>query len=400
MEALIDTQNDTVWFHKMIEPISQLLEDKGIDISNDTAVKLNFKIFLTLLLYFYLKGIDTLRSLITDLNTNLDSSHIGLFPVGLSTIHDAFYRYPLTVFQNIYFYLLQSLPVYEIEEFRELGRLVLADGSIFRMAISDFWAEFRTKAKALKLHLHFELNQMVTTCFCVTHAKHDERKVLAKYLEEAVTYIADRGYLCFDFFFKIVEKKAFFIIRSRKNLIYQLKEQLTVQMIDSVKHIFFQVTDELVTFDADKHHHNYRRISFRTHKTLFILITNRLDLTTYQIIRLYAFRWQIELFFRFFKRTLNGIHLINRGQNGVSIQFYLILIVNLLMMRFKRQQMQQCLFEKKNTKNSQIYKIDSAEHFLKSLGEQIPTYLTISKQEINAIRNNLFKSVQLEFEFL
>jgi hypothetical protein len=400
MEALINTHHHTVWFHKLVEPVSRLFEDNKIKIENDTAEKLYFEMFLKLLLYFYLKGIDTLRSLITDLKTNPDSRRVGLFPVGLSTIHDAFYRYPLTIFQSIYCYLLQSLPVCEIEEFKEFGRFVLTDGSVFRMAISDFWAEFRKKAKALKLHLHFELNQMVTTCFCVTHAKQDERKVLAEHLEEAVTYIADRGYLCFDFFFKIVEKQAFFIIRSRKNLNYQIKKQFTVQMIDSVKHIFFQVTDELVTFDADKHQQQYRRISFRTHQTLFILITNRLDLTTYQIIRLYAFRWQIELFFRFFKRTLNGIHLINHGQNGVSIQFYLILIVNLLLMRFKKLQMQQCLNEKKKIGNSQVYKIESAERFIKSLSEEIPNELKISKQEINAIRNILFKCVQLEFEFL
>ena len=147
MEALINTQNDSVWFHKLIEPISQLLEENRVNIENDTAQKLNFKIFLTLLLYFYLKGIDTLRSLITDLNTNPDSSQVGLFPVGLSTIHDAFYRYPLKVFQNIYFYLLQSLSVHETDEFKELGRLILTDGSVFRMAISDFWADFRKKTK-------------------------------------------------------------------------------------------------------------------------------------------------------------------------------------------------------------------------------------------------------------
>ena len=260
MEALIDTQNDTVLFHQLVKPIRQLLEDKKVDIENDTAKKLNFKLFLTLLLYFYLQGIDTLRSLITDLHTNPDSSRAGLFIVGLSTIHDAFYRYPLKLFQNIYVYLLQSLPIYEIEEFKELGRLILTDGSLFRMSVNDFWAEFRKKAKALKLHLHFELNQMVTTCFWVTHAKQDERKQLAKHIEKAVTYIADRGYLCFKFFHQILEKEAFFIIRSRKNLIYQVKEQLTVQLIDSVKHIFFEVTDQLVQFHADEKQQIYRRI--------------------------------------------------------------------------------------------------------------------------------------------
>lgn len=399
MEALINTQDDSILFIQLVKPISQLLEDKKLEFKDDPAKKLTFNTFLKLLLYFYLQRIDTLRSLITDLRTNPDSSRAGLFIIGLSTIHDAFYRYPLSLFQRIYVCLLQSFPIYEIEEFKELGRLVLTDGSLFRMAINDFWAEFRKKSKALKLHLHFELNQMVTTCFCVTHAKQDERTQLAKHIEKAVTYIADRGYLCFKFFHKIVEKEAFFIIRSRKNLVYQVKEQLTVQLIDSVKHIFFQITDELVQFNADEKQHIYRRISFRTHQTVFVLITNRFDLTTYQIIRLYAFRWQIELFFRFFKRTLNGIHLINHGQNGVTIQFYVILIVNLLLMRLKRQRIQQCILKQKNKDNYQNLNIKSVEHFLKSLGDQIPSYLKITKQEINAIRNCLFRSVQLEFEF-
>jgi len=400
LEAIINTQVDSVWFHKIIEPITQLLEDKKIKVENDTAEKLFFTKFLTLLLYFYLQGIDTLRSLITDIKTNPNIDKIGFAFVGLSTIHDAFHRYSVLLFQDIYLHLLKTLPVYEIEEFKQLGRVVISDSSIFRMAISDFWAEFRKNAKGLKLHLHFELNQMIATCFLVTNAKSDERKILAKYIEKAVTYIADRGYLCFDFFFKIVEKEAFFIIRSRKNLKYQIKEQLVVQLIDAVKYIFLQVTDELVVFEADDHQQSYRRISFRTHQTLFIIITNRLDLTTYQIIRLYAFRWQIELFFRFFKRTLNAIHLINHGHNGVTIQFYMILIVNLLLMKFKRQQTQQYLSEKKeNNSNHKKYETNSVEYFLKNLGDQIPHDFKLRKQEINAIRNSLFKSIQLSFDF-
>jgi hypothetical protein len=399
LEALIDTRINTDLFQQLIDPVHHWLEDNKVAIGTDTAKILTFKLFLKLLLYFYLKGIDTLRSLITDLQTSPDSARAGLFPVGLSTIHDAFYRYSLQLFQAIYVDLLKRFSIAEIAEFKELGRLIVTDGSLFRLAINDFWAEYRTRVKALKLHLHFELNQMVTTCFWVTQAKQDDRRELAQHLEQAVTYIADRGYACFKFFYQIVEREAFFIIRSRKNLIYLVKQPLTVQLRDSVKQIFFQVTDELVIFKADQQQHPYRRISFRTRQTLFVLITNRLDLTTYQIIRLYAFRWQIELFFRYFKRTLNGIHLINHGHNGVSIQFYVILVVNLLLMRFKKYQQQQYLSKQTTTNKVNITNIDSVEHFLESLGSQIPSYSKIKKQEINVIRNALFRSVQLEFEF-
>ena len=390
---------DAVWFHRIVKPISQLLDEQQITIEHDSAVKLVFEKFLTLLLYFYLKGIDTLRSLITELKSNQDIDKIGLFLVGLSTIHDAFHRYSLVLFQNIYCQLLRTLPINEIEEFKEFGRLIISDGSIFRMAINDFWADFRDQSKALKLHLQFELNQMLTTCFCVTSANSDERKILATQLEPAVTYIADRGYLCFNFFFQIVEKGAFFIIRSRKNLTYQIKQPLAVQLIDAVQYLFFHVTDELVVFKADHHQQCYRRISFRTHETLFVLITNRFDLSTYQIIRLYAFRWQIELFFRFFKRALNAIHLINHSQNGVTIQFYVILIVNLLLIRFKQQQLQQYLFDQKQNHSNSLQNMGSVEYFMKNIGNQIPNDFKIRKQELNTIRIALLMSVQLAFDF-
>jgi len=219
-------------------------------------------------------------------------------------------------------------------------------------------------------------------------------------LNKQSTYIADRGYLCFDLFNTIVSRQAFFIIRVRKNLIYQLKKELSVQLVEAVKYIFFQVTDELVVFNADNHQHVYRRISFKTRNTLFILVTNRFDLTTYQIIRLYALRWQIELFFRYFKRTLKAIHLINNSPNGVTIQFYLILIVNLLLLKYKQEQMQSYLFDKKHQNhitNSDFF--TSPEEFLKALYDEIPINFKIQKQEMVAIRNSLFKCAQLQFDF-
>ena len=397
MEALINTQKEVVWFHKITEPVLEFLSKKIILPENDSGEKLFFSRFVTLLLYFYLQGIDSLRSLVTTLKTDDNVEKIGLCPIGLSTIHDAFCRYQVDLFKSIYVRLLQTFPVTCLEEFKELGRFIISDGSVFPMAIRNLWAEFRKNSRALKLHLNFELNQMIPSCFLVTSGKGDERHSLSKMIEKAVTYIADRGYISFDFFKTICDRGAFFIIRVRKNLHYQPIEQLPIRLKDSVKFIFFQVTDELVKFDADKYQTSYRRISFRTRSTLFVLVTNRLDLSTYQIIRLYAFRWQIELFFRYFKRTLNGIHIIHNSQNGVTIQFYIMLITNLLLLKFKQDLLNGYLLQKKICANpTRFY---SPEDFVKSIGDQIPKPFKITKQEMIAIRNFLLKSIQLAFDF-
>jgi len=162
----------------------------------------------------------------------------------------------------------------------------------------------------------------------------------------------------------------------------------------------FQITDELVRFNSDPYGRTYRRISFRTRQTLFILVTNRLDLTTFEIIRLYAFRWQIELFFRYFKRTLKAIHLLNIYENGVTIQFYMVLIAHLLILRYKQQQLQLCLFKRNELlKLSSKHSFGSTEDFIESLGKSIPINFKIKKQEWNFIKNSLLKCVQLTFDF-
>jgi hypothetical protein len=41
--------------------------------------------------------------------------------------------------------------------------------------------------------------------------------------------------------------------------------------------------------------------------------------------------------FKFFKRTLNGLHLINLSHNGVEIQFTLFLIASVLLLHFNQR---------------------------------------------------------------
>lgn len=399
MEATSKFSEDPLLFYELAKPLETLLENPANLPEKDTAKRLTFKIFVNLLLYFYFSGIDTLRSLITDLKTK-DVSQIGLLLVGLSTIHDAFCRYQARLFQRLYLALLKIVPSQQIQEFQELGPIVFVDGSTFPIIISAIWAEFRTHKNALKLHLGFSLNQMIASCFLITAATYDERKALAQLIEAGFTYIADRGYLSFELFKSITDKPAFFIIRVRKKLKYEIDKALPAQLIDSVKYIFLQITDELVRFNSDQHGRIYRRISFRTRQTTFILVTNRFDLTTFEIIRLYALRWQIELFFRYLKRTLKTIHLLNTYENGVTIQFYIVVISHLLVLRYKQQQMQIYLFKKQELlKLSPSFVFGSTEDFIESLGKSIPVNFKIKKQEWIAIKNSLFKCVQLKFDF-
>ena len=61
-----------------------------------------------------------------------------------------------------------------------------------------------------------------------------------------------------------------------------------------------------------------------------LLVTDRIDLSAETIALIYRYRWQIELFFRWFKCILGCSHLLSLSENGVSIQVYCALIASML----------------------------------------------------------------------
>ena len=72
--------------------------------------------------------------------------------------------------------------------------------------------------------------------------------------------------------------------------------------------------------------------SFRTTEVVytFLLVTDRFDLPAETIALIYRYRWQVELFFRWFKCILGCRHLLAHSKNGVTLQIYCALIASML----------------------------------------------------------------------
>jgi hypothetical protein len=211
------------------------------------------------------------------------------------------------------------------------------------------WASYTEKHQALKLHLCFDLNRMLPVNFIIGSGNFRYRQALRDMLEAGVTYIADRGYMCFQLFDDIQKALSFFVFRVKNNLVKEVSEPLKVELPAVVQPLFSNVLDEKVQCPNDKNQNIYRLVRFQIGTELYCLLTNRFDLTTFQIICVYAYRWQIELLFRFLKRTMNGIHLIKNDRKGVTIQFGSKLITAILLLHLKQDILEE--IEIRNTQN-------------------------------------------------
>ena len=324
-------------FEKIIEPVILFIKEEQNRLKNDEKLyKLSLYYFMVSLIDAVINKTQSIRLLITEIKTNPDLKKLGFVLASPSMYSEAFSRYKPEVFQRIFAKLIEIIEIKDLPEIRTLGRFILLDGSLFPAFKNMEWAKYTSTCQALKMHLAYELNRMIPVQFISSEANDSERKVFMELLEAGVTYITDRGYLSFDIFQRVTEKQAFFITRIRYNMRASIQTVLEVNIPESWNFYLSEVTDALVIFSGDKSKVTYRLVCFYVFGEWYRMTTNRLDLKTSEIIILYAYRWQVELFFRGIKRTLDALHLWNHEPNGVKIQFYIYLIVYVLLIYFKQ----------------------------------------------------------------
>lgn len=330
-----DSERHCTTFDALFQPLEATLAQHEQDHPPHHREVLRFAQFVRLLVYHFVKSCESGRQLLTD--TLSATSELGLPQVKRATFFDAFRRFPVAWFASLLSFLLTATIWKAIPELDALGKLYCIDGSVFPAIASMLWAEYTSRHRAIRLHLCFELNRMIPVHFLVDAGKSNEKKALLHMLEAGVTYIADRGYLSFPLLAAITTAQAFFVVRAKSNLVYQRVKRMPIALPAVVQHIFRHVTDQRVRLSNAKGQPIYRLISFFVGQERYLILTNRLDATTFQVILLYAYRWQVELIFRFLKRSLNGLHLLSHSKEGVTIHFYALLITALLELRLKQQ---------------------------------------------------------------
>lgn len=324
-------------FEKILEPAIPMIKEIQQTLNGDSdKYTLSFTEFTTNLFFGIFSKIKSVSQMITEIKTSPNARKIGLVNASKSMYSEAFRRYKPDLFRKIFIYLLQSCNFLCIPEINQLGRIFVVDGSLFPAVSKMTWAGYKKCANAVKLHMSFSLNRMIPVNFLISEGKYSEKKFLASAAEDGSTYICDKGYVSFEIFKYILDAGAYFIIRGKSNLKFSVKELLTADIPVEMMRFFKNISDSVIVLCNDAAQNVYRIVKFEAMGETYILITNRFDLSSYEIIMLYAYRWQVELCFRFLKRTFNGIHLLSHSPGGVQVQFYLFMIAYILLIHFKQ----------------------------------------------------------------
>jgi len=203
--------------------------------------------------------------------------------------------------------------------------LYALDSTTIDLCLSLFpWARFRKHKGAVKMHTLLDLHGNIPTFIRITDGKVHDVNILDEILPEAgAFYVMDRGYVDFARLYNFTLSSAFFVVRTKKNVLLQRRYSHPVDKSTGVR------SDQTVilatTGSATAYPDALRRVSYFdtvTGKRLKFL-TNNFTLPALTIAQIYKKRWEVELFFRWIKMHLRIKAFFGTSENAVKTQIWI-----------------------------------------------------------------------------
>lgn len=210
--------------------------------------------------------------------------------------------------------------------------LYALDSTTIDLCLSLFpWARFRKHKAAVKMHTLLDLHGNIPTFIRITDGTVHDVNILDEILPEAgAFYVMDRAYIDFERLYWFTLCSAFFVVRTKENLLLQRRYSRPVDKSTGVRsdHTVFLTALESAKVYPDP----LRRVSYHdveTDKRLKFL-TNNFALPPLTIAQIYRSRWQVELFFKWIKQHLRIKAFFGTSDNAVKTQIWIAVSVYVL----------------------------------------------------------------------
>lgn len=226
-----------------------------------------------------------------------------------------------------------------------LKTLTAVDGTFFSMAPRVAWALYakpnatprqprkQNQRGNIRLDLHFNVLRGIPEQPVLSDGRTPEYRTLKDHLLAGRFYVLDRAYHCYETLTAILAAKSDFLVRLRGDMRFEVLEKHPLSASDRCAKVMAFQTVRAGSARGQA------ELGERPLKLLELtgddgqpmrLLTNRVDLDAEVLGVAYRHRWQIELFFRWLKCTVNFRHFFSESENGVALQIGAAVIGTLL----------------------------------------------------------------------
>jgi IS4 transposase len=181
------------------------------------------------------------------------------------------------------------------------------------------------------MHTLLDLRGNIPTFIRITDGKVHDVNILDELLiETGAFYVMDRGYVDFERLYAFTLSLAFFVVRTKENVLLQRRYSHPVDKSTGVR------SDQTVVLatagSATAYPDTLRRVSYFdavTGKRL-VFLTNNFTLPALTIAQIYKQRWQVELFFKWIKQHLRIKRFLGTSENAVKTQIWIAVSIYVL----------------------------------------------------------------------
>jgi IS4 transposase len=188
------------------------------------------------------------------------------------------------------------------------------------------------------MHTLLDLHGNIPTFISITDGKVHDVNILDEILPEAgAFYVVDRAYVDFKRLYRFTLSAAFFVVRTKSNVVLQRRYSHPVDKATGVRS---DHTVILTTIESAKAYPEVlRRVSYLDVKTRkrFKFLTNNFLLPALTIAQIYKCRWQVELFFKWIKQHLRIKAFYGTSENAVKTQIWIAVSVYVLVAIVRKQ---------------------------------------------------------------
>ena len=310
-----------------------------------------------LLLYYYTPVITSVRGLQQVSEFKSIKKKLKLPRFSLGSFSEAGNVFDPELLPPIIEKLVEHIPETETKNKRlqDIGlQLTLVDGTLLKALPKMVWALWQDENhRAAKMHLEYDLLKAIPTGAKLTSANEYEARVLKERIEKGKLYVMDRGYADYTLIRDIIDAKSSFIVRLESSAVYEVLEECSIskknaeagvqkdmivklgsryakQLHDKELRVVQIHVNNIETSSRPRNKSEAKNYRNNTGEYTMLLATDQLEMDVEIISDLYRYRWQIELFFRWFKKILAADRLLSLSENGMTIVMYTALIASIL----------------------------------------------------------------------
>ena len=216
-----------------------------------------------------------------------------------------------------------------VKDFFISNNVYAFDSSTISLCLSVYWwTKLHHGKGGVKLHELYDVKTDIPSFSVITDASvHDLQVMELIPYERGSFYIFDRAYMATKKLFLIEEAGAYFVVREKHKMSYEVVEDKGYNNPSSGI-----MADQTIRFKGHKTRKQYpielRRVVFYDHdgNRTFVFYTNNFEVTAEQVALLYKYRWRVELFFKWLKQHLRIKEFYGTSENAVKIQIYAAII--------------------------------------------------------------------------